>query len=191
MLQCSRMRNKIILKNREIWYTTRRHRRARSVRLSVGCDANVTLTVPYFVRMLEAENFLRKKAEWLLRQIDELKTINPLTPKLSYLDFIRAKSKALALARAKLEEHNRFYKLSYGKISIRDQKSRWGSCSRSGNINFNYRLVFLEDHLVDYVVVHELCHLKEMNHSERFWRLVGEVVPEYVKCRRELREKKF
>lgn len=69
--------------------------------------------------------------------------------------------------------------LNYKRVAIRDQKSRWGSCSSRGNLNFNYRLILLTDQMCDYVIVHELCHLLEMNHSDRFWSLVALAVPDY------------
>jgi len=76
-------------------------------------------------------------------------------------------------------------------VKIRDQSSRWGSCSWKGNLNFSYKLVLLPEHLADYVVVHELCHLREMNHSPRFWALVSQTVPDYRAKRRELKKLLF
>lgn len=68
---------------------------------------------------------------------------------------------------------------SYTRVTIRDQKTRWGSCSTSGTLSFNYRLMYAPPRVLDYVVVHELCHLTHMNHSRDFWELVGSVMPEY------------
>lgn len=68
---------------------------------------------------------------------------------------------------------------SYSKITIRDQKSRWGSCSSLGTLSFNYRLIFAPAGVLDYVVVHELCHLTHMNHSKNFWNMVEKIMPEY------------
>lgn len=75
----------------------------------------------------------------------------------------------------------------FNKITIRGQKTRWGSCSRRGNLSFNYRLMQYPINVIDYVLVHELCHLKEMNHSKRFWGLVGEILPNYAELRNYLK----
>jgi predicted metal-dependent hydrolase len=69
--------------------------------------------------------------------------------------------------------------LAYGRVAIRDQKTRWGSCSRAGNLNFNWRLVLAPSAVLDYVIVHELAHRVEMNHSARFWRVVARSCPDY------------
>lgn len=86
-------------------------------------------------------------------------------------------------AKQVLSERTKYYSglmdASYGRITIRDQKSRWGSCSGKGNLNFNFRLIMAPLEIVDYVVVHELCHLKYMDHSPQFWEEVEKVLPDY------------
>ena len=82
---------------------------------------------------------------------------------------------------------NAHYGFSFGRVAIRDQRSRWGSCSKKGNLNFNYRLLFLPLPLVDLVIVHELCHLKEFNHSSAFWALVEQTIPDLALRRNALR----
>lgn len=91
-------------------------------------------------------------------------------------------------ARVRIEERLAHFSermgLAYGKVSVRDQKTRWGSCSSKGNLNFNWRLVFAPGAVLDYVVVHELAHLRELNHSRRFWKLVERFSPDYREHRR-------
>jgi hypothetical protein len=105
----------------------------------------------------------------------------------SRLDYQKNKEMARHLIVSRLEYFNSFYNFSYGRVSIRDQKTRWGSCSRRGNLNFNYRLLNLSAELRDYVIVHELCHLQELNHGHGFWSLVQRIVPDHKKLRRELK----
>jgi hypothetical protein len=76
--------------------------------------------------------------------------------------------------------------ITYGRISVRDQKTRWGSCSSKGNLNFNYRLYYMPQHLMDYVIIHELSHRRQMNHSKLFWAEVQKYCPDYKKCVNEL-----
>lgn len=97
-----------------------------------------------------------------------------------------------AAARTQIESRVAyFHKVTggvYHTITIRDQKTRWGSCSSRGTLSFNYRLIFAPPVILDYVVVHELCHLTHMNHSKDFWNMVGSVMPEYKQYRQWLKE---
>ena len=92
----------------------------------------------------------------------------------------------------RLRHFNQLYQCQIGRVSIRKQKGRWGSASkRSGNLNFNYRIAFLPPALADLLVVHELCHLIEANHSQRFWEQVARSIPDYPLLRKELRRYRF
>lgn len=102
--------------------------------------------------------------------------------------YLKHREEARTFIHARVAELNQHYGLRYNRITIKDQKSRWGSCSRQGNLNFNYKLLFLPSHIADYIIVHELCHLREMNHSRNFWGLVAQTVPDYHFKRKELRE---
>ncbi len=99
--------------------------------------------------------------------------------KASTLQYTTHKERARELVHARLIHWNQFYSLEYKRIAIRNQRSRWGSCSTKQNLNFNYRIVFLPLELVDYIVVHELCHLVEFNHSPAFWNQMAKVMPDY------------
>src|SRR5262249_14202616 len=89
------------------------------------------------------------------------------------------KARAKELVTARLAYFNTSYNFKYNKITIRNQVSRWGSCSRKGNLSFNYRIVLLPPEMADYIVVHELCHLGEFNHGPKFWELVERTVPNW------------
>lgn len=97
------------------------------------------------------------------------------------------KEKAVALVKNRVEYFSKLYGFEYNRISVRNQKTRWGSCSKKRNINFNYKMVFLPERLADYIVVHELCHTKELNHSKNFWSLVKEILPDYNELRGEIK----
>lgn len=105
--------------------------------------------------------------------------------------YVAYKEPARILVHARLAYFSTLYEVSYNRVFIKNQKSRWGSCSKSGNLNFNYRILFLSPEQQDYIIVHELCHLKEFNHSARFWALVAEQIPHYAEIRASLRKIKM
>jgi len=108
-------------------------------------------------------------------------------PKASRREYLTRKEEARVLADEKIRYFGTLYNLHPSRISIRNQKTRWGSCSRKGNINLNYRILHLPEKYLDYVIVHELCHLKQFNHSKKFWDLVAREIPDCKKIRREIR----
>ena len=95
---------------------------------------------------------------------------------------------ALEVIQTRVEYFARVIGVTYGKITIRNQKTRWGSCSSKGNLNFNCLLMLAPPEVLDYVVVHELCHRKQMNHSKAFWSEVEKVLPDYKEARKWLKE---
>lgn len=102
-------------------------------------------------------------------------------------NYLNHKEQARVLVHARLTHFNRFYDLPLRKVFIKQHKSRWGSCSERGNLNFNYQILFLPPWLIDYIIVHELCHLKEFHHGEAFWALVAQTLPNHKALRGELR----
>lgn len=157
--------------------------------ISVNCDARVLVTIPRRVNMNLVEKFIVDHTEWILKQIEKMKGKKKFQfPEgVTQTSLHASKSRAKKILKERLEYFNESYQFEYNKIVIRNQKSRWGSCSANKNLNFNYKLLFVADHVRDYVVVHELCHLKEMNHSKKFWNLVAQTIPDHQKRRRELR----
>ena len=102
-------------------------------------------------------------------------------------DYLARKEEARDLARERIRHFNTAYGFEIKRISIRNQKTRWGSCSKKGNLNFNYLIAVLPQTLADYIIVHELCHLGEFNHSRKFWDLVAVTIPNFREIRREFR----
>ena len=98
------------------------------------------------------------------------------------------RKKAEEVIHDRLQFFNEHYDFCYNRVTLRNQKSRWGSCSRLKNLNFNWRLIMAPIEVIDYVVVHEMCHLKEMNHSARYWNLVAETIPGYKEVRKWLKK---
>ncbi len=98
------------------------------------------------------------------------------------------KKKFREIVTESVEEYNKFYNFQYNRIAIKDNRSNWGSCSTKRNLNFNWKLILAPLEILDYVVIHELCHLKEHNHSENFWGLVSQKIPDYKKKRKWLKE---
>lgn len=177
-----------MLKNDRVCYTLRKSKRAKHIRLSVGCDAKICVTIPWKTDEILASNFIYKKSDWLIKKINYFKNKEKTpVPKPNRRDYLKYKKLASQIVEGKIARFNAFYGFSFRKICIRNQKTRWGSCSRDGNLSFNYRVIFLPETLSDYVIVHELCHLSQLNHSENFWMLVEKTVPDFRKIRKKVR----
>lgn len=129
--------------------------------------------------------FFRTKRIRITRRIRRPRSIFHTRSRQQYL---ANKESARSLVRERIIHFNLHYKANIGRITIRNQKSRWGSCSKKGNLNFNYKLVFLPSELSDYIIVHEICHIKEFNHAKSFWNLVGETIPDHIELRGALRK---
>jgi hypothetical protein len=119
-----------------------------------------------------------------------VRRVRPVS-KNSKKNYLAHKAEALSLVLTRIEHFNKIYNFKFGRVSIRNQKTRWGSCSQKGNLSFNYRIALLPPALSDYVIVHELCHLQEFNHSENFWSLVAVACPNYFEIRKELKQTKL
>ncbi len=182
------MERKISLNDKEIKYHLRKSQKARYMRLAISRGGQMVLTLPWLMDESAAETFIREKSDWIIKKITYFEKFKPAYfLKTRRRDYLKYKNAALALAKEKLAGLNKFYGFQINKISIKNQKTRWGSCSRSGNLNFNYKIALLPKKLRDYIIVHELCHLKEFNHSKSFWRLVAKTIPQYKKLAKEIK----
>ncbi len=148
------------------------------------------MTAPLRASKALVEGFVLEHTEWIALQIKRLEKLPPVpTAKDNRADYLKYKEQARELVKRRLEYFNQFYGFKYKQIAIKNQKTRWGSCSRQGNLNFNYKIALLPAEQADYIVVHELCHLGQLNHSEKFWTLVEKTVPDHLRIRSELRKK--
>lgn len=176
----------IKLNNQEISYELRASRLTRSLRLEIGRSGLVAVK-PWRASDKTMEDFIIKKASWILRSLAKINKAEQI-PEIIPDDLKILKRRAAKILIARLEFFNTHYNYKYTSLSVRSQKTRWGSCSHNGTLSFNCRLALLPEKLLDYVAVHELCHLKEMNHSVRFWRLVAETMPDHKERRHELKK---
>jgi predicted metal-dependent hydrolase len=177
---------------KEIVYTLRQSRSTRHMRVTIHYNGNVVVTAPYRINKAFVEQFIIDKSSWIRKKLAYITSLGPVTGgRTNRHDYARYKINARLLAENRLGYFNTAYGLAYGRISIRNQTTRWGSCSGNGNLNFNYRIALLPPHLSDYIIVHELCHVAELNHSQEFWNLVSKTIPHYIKLRKELRQHKL
>ncbi len=169
-------------------YTLRKSLRARRLRVSVSPGGALAVSAPVWVSGRFIERFLVEHAEWIRSAAERFRRISrhPMA-RGGKREYAAYKEAARTLAAKRLAHFNVAYGFRYGAISIRNQKTRWGSCSRSGNLSFNYRIALLSPELADYVILHELCHLGAFDHSARFWLLVARSMPDFAIRRGKLR----
>lgn len=165
----------------------------KTVAIQVNSDLSVTVRAPRSASEKDIEEILKKKEAWISKHIEKIKKTKERleaepTEKLTREKVIALAEEALKVIPARVEYFARVIGVTYGKITIRNQKTRWGSCSSKGNLNFNCLLMLAPPEVLDYVVVHELCHRKQMNHSKAFWAEVEKVCPDYKAAKKWLKE---
>lgn len=164
----------------------------RSARKTIGIqikrDGSVTVRAPLHCKQSVIEAFLVEKAAWIRRKQAELQSSRQEMVPLTEEEKESYRVRASEIFEKKVSMYASKMNVTIHRITIRDQKTRWGSCSAGGNLNFNWRLLLAPEEVLDYVVVHELAHRKEMNHSSRFWKIVEEFVPDYRTYRQWLRQ---
>ena len=166
----------------------------RSMAIQIRTDGSVVARAPMHASDRAVKRFVSAHARWIADNRQEMferrKKLADNPYDIPAWESLSAADKKIA--KQKIMEHVDYYanrmEIDYGSISMRNQKSRWGSCSSKGNLNFNYRLAYLPDELLDYVVVHELAHRRHMDHSTAFWEEVETYYPAYRKCRQMLND---
>ena len=165
----------------------------KTVAIQVNSDLSVTVRAPRSVSEKDIEEILKKKEAWISKHIEKIKETKERfeaepTEKLTREKVIALADEARKVIPERVEYFAKVIGVTYGKITVRNQKTRWGSCSSKGNLNFNCLLMLAPPEVLDYVVVHELCHRKQMNHSKAFWLEVEKVLPNYKEVRKWLKE---
>lgn len=154
----------------------------KTMSLELREDGTVLVRAPYRMPDAEIQRFIQEKKDWLAKHLqmqEERKRQEQPVERLTMQEIQELADRALTEIPKRVAYYAQLLQVDYGRITIRNQKSRWGSCSAKGNLNFNCLLMLTPPEVIDYVVVHELCHRKEMNHSARFWNEVEQILPDY------------
>lgn len=175
------------IQDKEIKYKIRKSKKARRISIVIRPEGWVELVVPKLVPVAMGKQFLQSKRRWIADKISQVENNPGMLAWDKPGNFQKYKPLALSVARRKIKYYNGYYGFNVNGIFVRNQKTRWGSCSLSGNLSFNYKIVFLPERIADYLIVHELCHLGQMNHSKKFWLLVEKMLPDYKELRKSLK----
>jgi predicted metal-dependent hydrolase len=175
-----------------IIYNTRSNIHTRRLSITVHPDGRVIVSAPRWAGQSAIDRFVASKSAWIERALDRFRPFRPIVSRprrnrrAERARYESHREAARRLAHERLAHWNQFYGFRIGRIVIRDQRTRWGSASARGHLNFNYRIALLSQRLSDYIIVHELCHLGQMNHSRAFWDLVSQTIPDWKERRAEL-----
>ncbi len=175
------------LKGERIPYRVRRSGRTRRVSLTMQYDGSIVVSAPEKTGLSEIERFIKAKSAWILKNFLYFKNFKGKIFSGDKKEYLAYKENALQFVLHRLACFNARNNFRVRRVAVKHQRAQWGSCSDKRNLNFNYKILFLPPRLADYVIAHELCHTKELNHSSRFWRLVGELLPSYERHERELK----
>ena len=156
----------------------------KTIALQILPDGKLLVRCPYGVPKEQIAIFVKSKNRWIAKHMPVTEEIT----KLSGEEIGRLTKQAKQIIPARVAFYAEQMDISYGNITVRHQRTRWGSCTSKGNLNFNCLLVCAPPEVLDYVVVHELCHKKHMNHSKAFWQEVETVFPDYKNCKKWLKE---
>ena len=164
----------------------------KSLGLEVRPDGTVLARIPARLSDRKLKAFIEKQQDWILKKVDQVKKRADARTKIKVPSVDALSEAENQKIKDKIADRVKYYcavmQVTVGRITIRNQKTRWGSCSSAGNVNFNYRLYYLPDELLDYVVVHELAHRRHMDHSKEFWAEVARYCPDYRARRKQLKE---
>lgn len=162
-----------------------RRSKRKSAAIKITADMQIVVYVPLYVSDNEIERMVISKSKWIDEHMLKVQSTVDERSKLEKITFEQIKEladQAVEYIPKRVKYYAEKENFVYNKITIKNLVSRWGSCSTKGNLNFNCLLMLTPDYVIDYIVVHELCHLREMNHSEKFWAEVEKIMPDYQRA---------
>lgn len=162
-----------------------RRSKRKSAAIKITADMQIVVFVPLYVSDNEIERMVISKSKWIDEHMLKVQSTIDERSKLEKITFEQVKEladQAVEYIPKRVKYYAEKENFVYNKITIKNLVSRWGSCSTKGNLNFNCLLMLTPDYVIDYIVVHELCHLREMNHSEKFWAEVEKIMPDYQRA---------
>ena len=162
-----------------------RRTKRKSAAIKITADMQIVVFVPLYVSDNEIERMVISKSKWIDEHMLKVQSTIDERSKLEKITFEQLKEledQAVEYIPKRVKYYAEKENFVYNKITIKNLVSRWGSCSTKGNLNFNCLLMLTPDYVIDYIVVHELCHLREMNHSEKFWAEVEKIMPDYQRA---------
>ena len=159
----------------------------RTIAIQILPGGEVLVRCPRHMSATAIHSFVESKSRWVETHLKKQKAVNAADV-FTEDQLQNLVQLAKAELPARVERFARRIGVSYGKITVKKQRTLWGSCSGKGNLNFNCLLMLAPEEVRDYIIVHELCHRKQMNHSPEFWREVAQVMPEYERYRRWLKD---
>lgn len=162
-----------------------RRSKRKSAAIKITADMQIVVYVPLYVSDNEIERMVISKSKWIDEHMLKVQSTIDERSKLEKITFEQIKEladQAVEYIPKRVKYYAEKENFVYNKITIKNLVSRWGSCSTKGNLNFNCLLMLMPDYVIDYIVVHELCHLREMNHSEKFWAEVEKIMPDYQRA---------
>ena len=161
----------------------------KTISVQVTREGKVIVRAPLFSTDRQIAKFAAEHEEWVNEKLEETVGRDRISTREYTPAEVRLyKKRAQGIISRRVAHYAGIMDVDYGQITIRDQKSRWGSCSDKCNLNFSWRLILMPIEVMDYIVVHELAHLKEMNHSKDFWAEVEKVLPDYEIQRKWLKD---
>ena len=178
----------MILKMTDIKYELKRSKR-KTISVEISREATIIVRAPLKMSIRDIEAFLNSKREWIISHLGKVEQkLLDIPPKLTSSELFELKKRAKKELPIRVDFYANQMGVEYGRIALRTQKTRFGSCSTKKNLNFNLAILLMPQEITDYVIVHELAHLKEMNHSDKFWHIVESIIPDYKQKRAWLKE---